>query len=186
MVQFDVYGVIHRGQRSRLFALVEEAGGVVPGDFSAITLVRAHLDHVVVELRAHAAAEELLLHPLLDAVAPAVAQRLHDAHGLIDGYLGDLHAVGERVGASASEIDLDSFYRLLAKFTGGYLFHISCEEDEAGSALRSSLEPNELERLQQEFVDAHLASAALAGAHASYVQCATRPKDPGERALVSP
>ena len=117
IVQLDLPRDLRLGPGSRLVVRVEEVFDIVPSDVEAIACPRSHLDRSKVELRPHEAADELLLHPPLDALDVAVAQWKPDAHPLIDCCLVGCLA---RVALLASEIDVQFCYHLLEPFAGGF------------------------------------------------------------------
>lgn len=125
MNRIDLYSIVHKMQRARLFALVVEAGRIDPEDLAAVANLRAAVESMVGELRAHADHEHVFIHPLLRAKAPELAAELDSAHAQLD----------VEMGALTDGLAPPDLYRALARFTSAYLTHLAREEDAAMPAM---------------------------------------------------
>lgn len=130
----NLYRNIHKAQRAWMErALVAVGRADAAGRSAAFSDVAALIDH----LKAHAEHEERFIDPLLRAVAPAIAARLHEEHGALDAVLEDLD---RRIAVA----DVDGIYRGLALLTAQYFLHLDAEEYEAMPLLSQAYTDDQL------------------------------------------
>jgi len=152
MNRLDVYTVVHKMHRARLFSLTVEAGKADPADTVTMTRLAAATDALAAELAAHADHEDRFIHPLLRQNAPSLAARLDAAHATLDARLSRLCQVASAATAPAdTAADPNALYRALAAFTAAYLEHLAVEEGEALPALWDSCTDEELSGILASF-----------------------------------
>jgi hypothetical protein len=126
--RFDMYSLVHKGQRRKLFELTGRAGQLAADDAATRAALVADLEETLAAITEHARAEEAHFGPIYAEVAPETGRRLAADHGDLERELGALRAfVAESTRASSQAADL-ALHRALARFTASYLVHIDAEE----------------------------------------------------------
>ena len=131
----DVFTHVHQGIRRALFdasTALARAQGEPEALASALELV----DDALLFVHRHGENEDALLVPLLDARAPQVAARMHDAHQRIESELETVLALRARV---APEL-----YLRLSVFIAHYLEHMAEEELDLEPEIRAVISDEEL------------------------------------------
>lgn len=132
----DLFTNVHKGIRRALFetciALGKLSDEVVPDP------LRAQLREVLHFVRHHGDNEDLLLLPMLAEAAPAVYQRIREAHARIEVTLHALEASLAHAGAA-------ELYHRTCELTAHYLEHLREEELELEPQIRALLSPEQLQ-----------------------------------------
>jgi hemerythrin-like domain-containing protein len=163
-LKIDPYTVAHKAQRSVLFKIAVDTGKVDYTNAANLANIKTLLANINKGIRAHAAWEEKVLHPLLARKVPRATERIEDEHNKIHHdldilmkYLDDtiaLPSTYEKLGKVVQE-----FYLAFNKFINMYNDHIGYEEEEILPALWNLT-------TTQEFITA-FSSAQQAAAQAS-------------------
>lgn len=126
--RFDMYTLVHKGQRKKLFELTVAVGQLAATDRAAREAFVTDLATTLDAIGEHARAEEEFFGPLYREAAAATGSHLAGEHASLDSTIAAL-----RIGARAAVDDPTAasdlaLYRSLASFTGQYLAHIDAEE----------------------------------------------------------
>jgi hemerythrin-like domain-containing protein len=165
----DLFTNVHKGIRRALFetsiSLGKAPGGVVPAPLR--TQVRGVLHFV----RHHGENEDILLLPMLAETAPAVQQRMRQAHAEIESALHALES-------TLDHDDAAELYHRICDFAARYLDHMREEELELEPQIRAVLSAEQI----QEFGRGSVARTAAEDARAmlSWMLAAMRPNDASE------
>jgi hypothetical protein len=116
----DLYGLVHKGQRYRLFQFAQELSHADLTQTSARTWATNEVTSLVEHLRDHAHNEECYIHPLY-ARCGNVALSLDAEHAQLEAGLAALIA-------STKEPQLAGLYSAVMRFIGVYLLHLDAEE----------------------------------------------------------
>ena len=135
-VTLDLYRDIHKGIRSELFAVTEEAGRIDPSCAEARAALAAHVGDVVWLLVSHAEHEDAAIQPTIDAHLPALAEQVAGDHVTLERRLEELRAAAD---AAAGRADVHGLYVELASFTSAYLAHQDVEERTVMPALGDAI-----------------------------------------------
>ena len=130
-VAFDLYRDIHKGIRSELFAVTEEAGRADSADHGDRAAVAAHVRSVVTLLTSHAEHEDLGIQPALELHLPELAEKVDADHHRLDARLAGVAEMADEAvdaPAGAGRGALHRVYVELAAFTSSYLAHQDLEE----------------------------------------------------------
>ena len=138
---FDLYRNIHKGIRSELYAVTEEAGRLDPSDRDDRAALAAHLGSVVTLLASHAEHEDASINPSLEVHLPDVAARIVADHEVLDARI---KVVGEFAEAAVQletgqRTEFQKLYLELASFTSAYLAHQDFEERVVMPALEQAI-----------------------------------------------
>ncbi|HLT35550.1 MAG TPA: hemerythrin domain-containing protein [Enhygromyxa sp.] len=136
MTTIDIYTNVHKGIRRALFEACV-ALGRAGDDPQRSAAARALLGEVLHFVTHHGENEDLLLVPLLDARAPAVAGRMRSEHARIEPKLAALIA-------SRETAPIGELYHRACEFVAIYLEHMREEEEQLEPAIREALTPDEL------------------------------------------
>jgi hypothetical protein len=138
LVPLDLYRDIHKGIRAELFAVTGTAGSLDPADVGARAAVADHIRATVEVLVSHAEHEDVAIHPTLEQVQPALAERVEADHVALEVRMLDLQALADEA-VAAPEADgrraTHQLYLELASFTAAYLAHQDEEEQVVMPAL---------------------------------------------------
>lgn len=152
--RFDIYTLVHKGQRKNLFELTLAAGRIAADDHAAREALAREIAGTLASLVEHAEAEEKVFGPLYREGAPELGERLAAEHGALDAEMATLRGAVEAAVAEASpQADL-ALYRALARFTSVYLAHVDVEEGSM-PALWARFDDAALRRAQGEVVALH-------------------------------
>lgn len=130
LVTFDLYRDIHKGIRSELFALTEQAGHLDPSIRDDRADLAANVRRVAEVLVDHALHEDEGIQPAMELHLPALAEQVDDDHHVLEARIEGL------VGMSSEAVDttgnvrwhVQRLYVELASFTSAYLAHQDLEE----------------------------------------------------------
>lgn len=151
----DLYTLVHKGQRARLFDLTARAGRLAPEDAAARAALIAELEATLAAIGDHAEAEHEHFGPLYREAAPATGERLARDHERVGAELAALRGVAraalEAEGDGGRDLGL---YRALARFTAAYLDHVDAEEGSLPE-LWSAFDDAALARAQGQLVASH-------------------------------
>lgn len=136
MTQPDIFINVHKGIRRALFETTI-ALGRADGDERRAAAVRAQLREVLHFVAHHGDNEDVLLIPLLDQAAPALAERMRTAHTHVDAALHELVAIVESA-------PIMTLYHRTCEFVALYLEHIREEEQQLDPQIRAVLTPEQL------------------------------------------
>jgi hypothetical protein len=148
-VTHDLYRDVHKGIRSELFALTEEAGRVDPSSDEARRALAAHVRDVVWLLVSHAEHEDAAIQPTIETHVPSLADRIATDHVALERRLADLKDAAD---AAAGRADVHALYVELAAFTSAYLAHQDIEEREVMPALEAAIGPDAVVAVHQAIV----------------------------------
>lgn len=147
--QPDIYTLIHKGYRGRLFKMSMTAGTLDYTDQTALDAFDDEVKAMDAYIRLHAWHEERFVHPLLSARMPGGADKLEAEHRVIDHMLDGLSAHYESLKAEDAPVErLQAlgleFYRALNRFIAFFIVHIDEEEEHAQPTLWSLCTDEEL------------------------------------------
>jgi hypothetical protein len=141
-VAVDLYRDIHKGIRTELFAVTEEAGRADPGCSADRGDLAAHVRSVHDVLVSHAEKEDRAIQPVLVEQLPALAERMEADHAALHARIAGLEVMADAVaqadGASA-RFELHHLYLELAAFASSYLEHQDAEERLVMPALEAAI-----------------------------------------------
>lgn len=164
--RIDLYSLIHKVARKRLFDVSVLAGRTDLADPRSAAAFRSEFDALAAWLRAHAQHEERFIHPLLAARAPddreALAREHHEGEADLERFERELE------GLVRGDSDRDArrrravaFYRGLNRFVSSYLTHLDDEETRAMPRLWALYTDAELEGVMQAFTASRTAAEAM-------------------------
>jgi hypothetical protein len=116
----DLYGLVHKAQRHRLFTLGHELGPADVDDPATRVRLASAVREIVAMLADHAENERRYIHPLFAAISGA-ADRLEREHRELEGVLDQWVKIVE-------EGRWTEMYRATMRIIGEYLLHIDAEE----------------------------------------------------------
>ena len=152
--RFDVYTLVHKGQRRRLFELTAVAGQIGPDDHAKRQELAADVTAMLNSLVDHADAEDQYFGPLLAEADSKAAAEIHAGHKDLDAHMATLRGTLAKAVAEPSHPMNLATYRTLARFTSAYLAHIDLEEA-TQPALWARFDDARLMRTQSELVASH-------------------------------
>ena len=152
--RFDLYTLVHKGQRHKLFQLTYAAGQLSADDRAAREGLAKEIATTVAALVEHAEAEERFFGPLYLEAAPEVGERLAAEHDALEADLARVRGAVETALADATPTADLALYRALARFTSVYLAHVELEEGSM-PALWARFDDAALGRAQGAVVAAH-------------------------------
>ncbi|MGB6977419.1 MAG: hemerythrin domain-containing protein [Gammaproteobacteria bacterium] len=120
-MRVDLYTVIHKAQRQRLFELSVKIGRTDFDDSTQVTKVREELQKMIAHLRKHAHTDETFIHPLFNKVGQE-GQLLEEEHHALENSFDELEIIG------ASSNARSKLYVQFNRFLAAYLQHIDEEE----------------------------------------------------------
>jgi hypothetical protein len=140
-VALDLYGGVHKGIRSELFAVTGDAGRLDPADECGISALTEQVGSVAHLLAHHAATEDRHIGPALETFVPELADRIATDHEAFERQFTALTALAEDIRTTTDPRGpaLHELYIELAAFTGKYLAHQDVEEREVNPALESAI-----------------------------------------------
>lgn len=143
-VAHDLYRDIHKGIRSELFAVTEEAGRLDPASDAARAALAGHVRSVVHLLVTHAEHEDFGVQPALEEHLPSLAERVATDHHVLDARIAELQEMADATADPTGEVrrwDVQRLYVELASFTSAYLEHQDVEERVIMPALEATVGP---------------------------------------------
>ncbi len=153
--RLDMYTLIHKAQRKKLFELTVDAGRLAPDATGARQALVADLRLFLTALIMHAEAEDHFIGPLLEVCAPDIAAQLVAAHRKIDELIAALLAAAVPALAGASVARGARLYRALCQLAMSYLEHTAAEEQLAQPALWQHYDDGKIAATQAQIVAAH-------------------------------
>jgi hypothetical protein len=153
--RFDLYTLIHKAQRKKLFELTADAGRLTAHASGPRESLVADLRHFLAALVVHAEAEDAFIGPLLDACAPEEAAHLQAAHRKVDDLIATLKVQAQVALVSPSVTEDARLYRALCLLVTLYLEHIDAEENLAQPALWAHYDDAKLAATQAQIVAVH-------------------------------
>jgi hypothetical protein len=152
--RFDLYTLVHKGQRHKLFRLTLAAGRISADDRAGREALAQEIATTLSSLVEHAEGEEMFFGPLYREAAPALGERLAAEHGALEQELARVRgAVAAALAEATAAADL-ALYRALARLTSAYLAHVEIEEGSM-PALWARFDDAALGRAQSAVVAAH-------------------------------
>ncbi len=129
-VALDLYRDIHKGIRSELFSVTEQAGSVDPSLRHERAALRDHLASVVDLLVTHAEHEDGHIQPAIERHVPDLAARVIADHEVLESRLESLADQSADLVDSTGDArwQMHRLYVDLASFTSAYLIHQDLEE----------------------------------------------------------
>ena len=146
-VTFDFYRDIHKGIRNELFAVTYEAGKVDPGNAGAVQALGTRWRSMSSLLVSHAEHEEVHVQPVLERVAPELADQVIPAHRELEARAAALEVLADRAASTCprdARLVVHRLYLGLAGFTSAYLAHQEFEELAVMPALSAAIPVDEL------------------------------------------
>ena len=132
----DLYGLVHKAQRHRLFGLGHELGTADIDDPATRARVASAVREIAAMLVDHAENERRYIHPLFAKVGGA-AERIEREHHELEALLGQwVEIIDQRRWAE--------LYRATMRIIGEYLLHIDAEERAQAEVLWPSYTDAEL------------------------------------------
>ncbi len=155
LVAVDLYRDIHKGIRSELFAVTEQAGSLDPADPADRADLGAHVGRVVQLLVEHAEHEDGHIQPVLEQQLPALAEQVEDDHHRLEARIQLLADQALDLGDPAGNPRwrTHQLYVELAAFTSSYLAHQDLEERVIMPSLEAIIGPEAGLALHQAIVD---------------------------------
>src|SRR5690349_21274396 len=154
-VTLNLYRDIHKGIRAELFAVTGTAGSLDPHDRAGRADLARHVQSVVDLLVSHAAHEDAVIQPVLEAQLPALAAQIATDHPHIEAQIEAIRDLADAV-VDAPDADVrDDVFRVyveLASFTSVYLAHQDFEERDVMPALERAVGVDEVFALHQAIV----------------------------------
>jgi hypothetical protein len=139
----DLYGNIHKGIRSELFALVESAGRTDPRDELGRAALAGHIADVAYVLESHAHHEDEVIDPVLQVHLPGLAETITDDHERLEHRFARVLDLGRSVAEPGDERrTMQQLHLDLAAFTSDYLAHQDVEERQVMPALEDAIGPD--------------------------------------------
>lgn len=122
----DLYGLVHKGQRYRLFQFALALSCKDLNEPAEQHFANDEISKLVAMLTDHARGEEHYIHPLFavqDATAAerAALERLENEHHTLETHLAELSSL-------TREGRFNELYSAVMRFIGAYLLHIDAEE----------------------------------------------------------
>jgi hypothetical protein len=142
LAALDLYKDIHKGIRAELFAAVSAAGSLDPTDAFGRADLANHVQSVADVLDSHAAHEDGVIGPALEAHLPDLAALIHADHEELDGRVVGLRDLAATVAVAPAGDErrlTHLLYLELASFTGRYLTHQDREEQVVMPALETAV-----------------------------------------------
>jgi hypothetical protein len=152
--RFDMYTLVHEGQRKKLFELTVAAGQLAADDGAGREVLAGEIDATLASLRDHADAEERFFGSLYREASPELAASLAAEHAAVDAEIAHVRRAKEEALANAAPRTDLALYRALARFSAAYLTHLAAEEGSLPE-LWARFEDAVLMRAQGELVAAH-------------------------------
>lgn len=146
-VTFDFYRDIHKGIRRELFAVTSEGGRIDPGDTGAVQALGTRWRSMTSLLVSHAEHEEIHVQPVLEGVAPELAEQVIPVHRELEARAAALEVLADRAGSACpaeARLMVHRLYLGLAGFTSAYLAHQEFEELVVMPALSAAIPVDEL------------------------------------------
>jgi hypothetical protein len=130
LVAVDLYRDIHKGIRSELFGLTDQAGSLDPSDRADRADLSARVQGVVELLVSHAEHEDAFVQPAIEAHLPDLAQQIEADHHRLEARIALLNeqAVDAVDPAGDPRGNAHRLYVDLASFVSDYLAHQDLEE----------------------------------------------------------
>jgi hypothetical protein len=154
MQRFDMYSLVHKGQRKKLFELTIAAGQLATEDAATHDALAADVDATLAAIADHAEAEEAFFGPIYRDAAPATGARLAADHDALDGEMARVRAAAATALEARSPATGLALHRALARFTSTYLAHVDAEE-ESLVELWAAVDDATLARAQGALVASH-------------------------------
>lgn len=126
-MRVDLYGLVHKGQRYRLFTFARELSRGDLTDPATCAHVANEVRELAGMLRDHAENERRYIHPLFVAAGYGTDALDHE-HAALEGTLAEWETIVERG-------MWDDLYRVTMQLIGNYLLHIAEEEAAQASSL---------------------------------------------------
>jgi hypothetical protein len=131
----DVFGTVHKGLRASLFATAALAGRTDFASAEEAEAARAAAARLVGFLDEHAAHEDAVLLPALEAFAPELHAELRTEHARTEGLQRDVEAIAARLGAASAA---ERVSRLASGTSCASLVPTRTERPDSRKAARSS------------------------------------------------
>ena len=153
--RFDLYTLVHKGQRRVLFEITSAAGQLSAHDGAGRQELTDRIRAFFATMVEHADHEDRYLLPLVVQAAPELAARMQAGHVALDTQLADVLAnVDAALAAQTRPADLE-LYHALAQLTSTYLAHVALEDLEVQPALWAAFDDGKLAQVQGQLVAAH-------------------------------
>ncbi len=155
-VAYDLYRDIHKGIRAELFALTQAAGDLDPSSEPERRALAHQMQQVLTMLVNHAGHEDAFVQPALDRHVPAVAERIHADHPVLEARIEDLFGRAEDNAAATTDLRwrTHQLYVETASFTSAYLAHQDFEERVVMPALEAAIGPEAVVEMDRALVAA--------------------------------
>lgn len=141
-VLHSLYGPVHEGLRTQLFALQTQIAATDPGDATGCADSNALTREVASHLAHHAHSEDTWVDSLLVEFAPEIAEKLEEEHARFGPVFESILLASNELTSpdlSARSEALTVLNLDISRFIGGYLAHMDTDERHAVPALESEL-----------------------------------------------
>ncbi len=142
----DLYGVVHKALRSRLFDLAVELDRCDFGRPADVQIALTAYQRTIGFLREHNRHEDQFVEPALGELAPEIQQTVASHHAAAEAVLAELDGMVEAIGQ-----DPGAGHRLVARyrqFLVMYLAHMNQEETTVNAALWARFSDPELAEIR--------------------------------------
>lgn len=119
-MRFDLYSLIHKGQRKYLFNLASDIGTCNPADEAQCKSITDRVYAMVDHIEDHRSNEETFIHPLY------IEAGIHDL--VMDAEHHQLELQMQRLKVLCVQKDMHALYREFNRFLAAYLLHMDEEE----------------------------------------------------------
>ncbi len=131
----DLYRDMHKGQRSRFFSILVQAGTMDHADPKVLDAMYNELCSFREHMRLHAHLEEKFIHTVLSQRVPGGAKQLEEDHRVIRQEFDNIIAHFDGIRAQSPDFEKRAelaleFYRAWSRFIAFYFMHIDREEEQ--------------------------------------------------------
>jgi hypothetical protein len=131
---YDLYGLVHKGLRGELCALLTRMAALAPGDHKGLQVILDDLQGVLYMCTSHGSHEDRHYHTALEARRAGASDFLNDTHAQLEADIGALQDLSAQLAAAPDAGDpglLRSLYLRYSAFVGRNLMHMAEEEERA-------------------------------------------------------
>ncbi len=153
--RFDLFTLVHKGQRRVLFEITSAAGQLSAHDSAGRHGLASRIRAFFATMIEHAEHEDTYLLPLVIQAAPELAARMQAGHAALDAQLADVLANVDAALAAETRVGDLALYHALARLTSTYLAHVDLEDLEVQPALWAAFDDAKLAQVQGQLVAAH-------------------------------
>lgn len=153
--RFDLYTLVHKGQRRKLGELINKAGAIGAEQAAERQALVEDLLALLGALAVHAEAEDRFIGPLLAECSAELNEHMHAAHHRVEGLMAEARAQAGRAVAEPSPREDALLYRAICRLATFYFEHIDAEEHIGQPALWKRWDDGRLAAAQADIIAAH-------------------------------